>query len=59
MKNLIINGIYTHLCVADSQDEKDILFTRQQIARFYKVVNRLKNRAYTFRKLIFRAAMAS
>ena len=42
MKNLIINGIYTHLCVADSQNEKDILFTRQQIARFYKVVNRLK-----------------
>lgn len=42
MKNLIINGIYTHLCVADSLDEKDVLFTRQQIARFYKVINRLK-----------------
>lgn len=42
MKNLIINGIYTHLCVADSLDEKDVLFTRQQIAGFYKVIHRLK-----------------
>ena len=42
MKYLNINGIYTHLCAADSQDEEDVLFTRQQIARFYKVVNRLK-----------------
>ena len=42
MKYLNINGIYTHLCAADSPDEEDVLFTRQQIARFYKVVNRLK-----------------
>lgn len=42
MKNLVINGIYTHLCAADSIDDEDILFTRQQIADFYKVINRLK-----------------
>ena len=42
MKNLNINGIYTHLCAADSPDEEDVLFTRQQIARFYKVIDRLE-----------------
>ncbi len=41
-KNLAINGIYTHLCAADSLDEADVLFTRLQITRFYKVINRLK-----------------
>lgn len=42
MKNLTVTGIYTHLCVADSLDESDIAFTRQQIAGFYRVINRLK-----------------
>lgn len=42
MKNFVINGIYTHLCVADSLEEKDVQFTRQQIAGFYRVLKRLE-----------------
>lgn len=42
MKHLKITGIYTHLCVADSLAQEDILFTKRQIAIFYKVINRLK-----------------
>lgn len=42
MEHLIINGIYTHLCVADSLMEEDVCFTRQQIAVFYGILKRLK-----------------
>lgn len=42
MKHLKITGIYTHLCVADSLAQEDILFTKRQIAIFYKIINRLK-----------------
>lgn len=31
---LKVEGIFTHLCVADSTDETDVQFTRSQIARF-------------------------
>jgi alanine racemase len=51
MKYLKINGIYTHLCVADSLAQKDILFTRQQIAIFYKVINRLKKQGVPIPKI--------
>lgn len=51
MENLIINGIYTHLCAADSLDENDVLFTRRQIARFYKVINRLKKQGIHIPKI--------
>ena len=37
--NLI--GIFTHLCVADSTAEEDIAFTKQQIASFETLVERL------------------
>lgn len=42
MESLVINGIYTHLCAADSLEEEDVYFTRQQIANFYGVLKRLK-----------------
>ncbi len=42
MEYLKITGIYTHLCVADSLVRENILFTKRQIAIFYKVINRLK-----------------
>ncbi|MDE7323519.1 MAG: serine racemase VanT catalytic subunit [Lachnospiraceae bacterium] len=51
MRYLTINGIYTHLCVADSLDEEDILFTRRQIAGFYKVINRLKKQGICIPKI--------
>lgn len=39
---LIVEGTYTHLCRADSIEERDIGFTRNQIITFYKIIDRLK-----------------
>lgn len=39
--NLNITGVYSHLCVADSKDEKDRLFTRQQINRYNSLIKKL------------------
>ena len=33
-----VNGIFTHLCVADSNANEDVEFTWEQLARFKKVV---------------------
>ena len=33
-ERLDLNGIFTHLCVADSSDEEDKIFTRNQIEKF-------------------------
>lgn len=51
MKFLIITGIYTHLCVADSLAQKDIFFTKKQIAIFYKTINRLKKQGIHIPKI--------
>lgn len=42
MKNLSIDGIYTHLCVPDSLDKDAVCFTRQQITDFYQVLKALR-----------------
>lgn len=39
--NLDITGIYSHLCVADSDKPEDEKFTRKQIERFNNVINNL------------------
>lgn len=51
MEHFDINGIYTHLCVADSLEEEDVLFTRQQIAVFYGVLKRLKKEGIRIPKI--------
>lgn len=51
MEHFDINGIYTHLCVADSLDEEDVLFTRQQIADFYSVLKQLKKEGIRIPKI--------
>lgn len=51
MEHLDICGIYTHLCVADSLEEEDVLFTRQQIADFYSVLKRLKKKGIRIPKI--------
>ncbi len=38
---LNINGIFTHLCVADSSKESDIAFTHSQLNKFKDVADRL------------------
>ncbi len=51
MEHLCISGIYTHLCVADSLDEEDVCFTRQQIAGFYGVLKQLKKEGIRIPKI--------
>lgn len=43
MKNLLICGIYTHLCCADSLLPEDIAFTGKQIENFYHLLDILKD----------------
>ncbi len=43
-KNLKIMGIFTHLCAADSLEETDISFTKQQIQNFYELLDGLKTK---------------
>ena len=38
---LTLEGVFTHLCVADSAKEADIAFTKAQISRFEAVADRL------------------
>lgn len=42
MKNLIIDGFFTHLSVSDSLLHQDILFTDSQVQAFYQVIDILK-----------------
>lgn len=51
MKYLKITGIFTHLCAADSLAQEDILFTKRQIAIFYKAVNKLKKQGIQIPKI--------
>lgn len=44
MKNLRIDGIFSHLCVSDSSDHDDMEFTRAQIDTFNGIVSELKNK---------------
>lgn len=44
MKNLIIKGIYTHLCADESAAPKDRAFTEAQGRAFYQVVSALRER---------------
>ena len=41
-ENLLINGTYTHLCVADSFKKTDVHFSKLQNERFSGFVNRVK-----------------
>ena len=51
MKHIKVSGIYTHLCSADSVDEKDIFFTNVQIESFYNLLNQLKEKGITIPKI--------
>lgn len=41
IKNLKIEGIFSHLCVADSMEKEDIAFTKLQIERFNQIRDKL------------------
>lgn len=40
---LNLNGIFTHLCVADSNKKEDEEFTQLQISKFENIANRIKD----------------
>lgn len=42
MKNLRIDGIFSHLCVSDHLDREALDYTQAQLARFYGAVDRLR-----------------
>lgn len=49
--NLKIQGIYTHLCVADSTQEDGIAFTKKQLSDFYSLLEQLKQRQIKLPKI--------
>lgn len=51
MKNIIVTGIYTHLCVADSVKESDSLYTSMQIELFRSLLEKLKKRGIKIPKV--------
>lgn len=46
-KNIDVKGVFSHLCVSDSLDKKDIEFTKLQINHFNNIVKVLKENGYT------------
>lgn len=51
MKNLRIDGMFTHFCCADSREPADEAFTRGQIARFYALVEEMGEKGVPVPKL--------
>ncbi|MBP1572409.1 MAG: alanine racemase [Oscillospiraceae bacterium] len=47
MPALSVEGMFTHLCVADSDDEGDVEYTKAQIEKLMSVVDKLKERGQT------------
>ncbi|MDE6566509.1 MAG: serine racemase VanT catalytic subunit, partial [Lachnospiraceae bacterium] len=43
MKNMVVCGIYTHLCCSNSLEPDDARYTRKQIRCFYDMIDALKN----------------
>lgn len=56
MKNLEILGTYSHLCVADSLEDKDIDFTTNQIDNFFSSVKKIKESGHNVGKVHIQAS---
>jgi len=50
-QNLLIDGIYTHLCTADTSTHSAKAYTMAQGAAFYKVITQLKEQGYSCPKV--------
>ena len=46
MKNLVVDGLFTHLCVSDSPHPEHRAFTTSQLRAFYQVIDILKADGY-------------
>lgn len=51
MKYIKVCGIYTHLCVSDSLDDKDVYYTNMQINSFYELLDSLKEKGIKIPKI--------
>ncbi|ROR28719.1 serine/alanine racemase [Mobilisporobacter senegalensis] len=56
MKNIIVDGIFTHLSVADSLKEEDIIYSKMQIEHYFKTVSYLKSKGYNPGKLHYQSS---
>lgn len=56
INNIDIKGMYTHLCVSDSEYLDDINFTNNQINNFYSLVNKLKQDKFNIGKIHIQAS---
>lgn len=51
MKNLVVDGMFTHLSASDDLSEEGKRYTEEQIAKFYRLVSCLKERGINIPKL--------
>ena len=51
MKNLTVDGMFTHLCCCESLNPEDTAFTKEQICRFYALTDFLKENGLSVPKL--------
>jgi serine/alanine racemase len=51
IKNLKIDGVFTHLCADDTEKAEDVAFTEAQAGAFESVVNAIKAKGYSIPKL--------
>ncbi len=51
MKNLKVDGIFTHLCCCESLEAEDAAFTKAQIRRFYTLIDYLKENGISVPKI--------
>lgn len=43
LPELVVDGVFSHLCVSDSLEAGDIAYTQEQLTRFYDTVDWLRN----------------
>lgn len=51
MENLKVDGLFTHLCAADTKDPSDRAFTEAQAEAFYRVAEEIEKRGWPCPKL--------
>ena len=50
-KNLIIDGVFSHLCSAETKSEADMTYTTAQASAFHQVISDLQKRGYSCGKV--------
>ena len=51
MENLVVDGLFTHLCASDKENLREQKYTDAQVQAFYQLVARLKEKGYPCPKL--------